>query len=321
LDAQSANLLLPVGVLCLWYAFHYWHTGYVFGNPEFFRYNVQATISPVRILLALATRVWQAFGYLHLWVLTLMVVWAMTRPPLRDGEQERPRIGIPVQAVFGVVIFVFIVALAVVGGAVLARYMLTAVPLVIIVAVSTLWRRIRLWKWMIAIVCVAFIAGWFLSPPYGFSPEDNLAYRDFVQIHTEAAQFLEQRYPSARVLTAWPGSDEITQPYLGYVSRPMRVVRIEDFNAEELLSAAEARSRYDVALLFSTKYEPPHPLLDRWRKWEQLKTRWFGFHRDIHPAVAARLLGGRIVFTDTRPGLWIAVIELERVEEARVQAP
>jgi hypothetical protein len=101
----------------------------------------------------------------------------------------------------------------------------------------------------------------------------------------------------------------------------MRVVRIEDFNAEELLSAAEARSRYDVALLFSTKYEPPHPLLDRWRKWEQLKTRWFGFHRDIHPAVAARLLGGRIVFTDTRPGLWIAVIELERVEEARVQAP
>jgi hypothetical protein len=321
LDAQSAYLLLPVGVLCLWYAFHYWHTGYVFGNPEFFRYNVQATISPVRILLALATRVWQAFGYLHLWVLTLMVVWAMTRPPLRDGEQERPRIGIPVQAVFGVVIFVFIVALAVVGGAVLARYMLTAVPLVIIVAVSTLWRRIRLWKWMIAIVCVAFIAGWFLSPPYGFSPEDNLAYRDFVQIHTEAAQFLEQRYPSARVLTAWPGSDEITQPYLGYVSRPMRVVRIEDFNAEELLSAAEARSRYDVALLFSTKYEPPHPLLDRWRKWEQLKTRWFGFHRDIHPAVAARLLGGRIVFTDTRPGLWIAVIELERVEEARVQAP
>src|SRR5579883_1287274 len=33
--------LLPVLVLCGWYAYHYVRTRYVFGNPEFFRYNVQ----------------------------------------------------------------------------------------------------------------------------------------------------------------------------------------------------------------------------------------------------------------------------------------
>jgi hypothetical protein len=317
IDAKSLGLLLPILFLCLWYGFHYWRTGYVFGNPEFFRYNVRATTSPLRILLAFATRLWQTIGYLHLWVLTLLMAWAMTRPPLRDGERERPRISVPVQLVFAVSILAFATALAVVGGAVLARYMLTAVPLVIILAVSTLWRRIRAWRLLIAAVCVAFVAGLFLNPPYGFSPEDNLAYADFVRMHVDAERFLEQRYPSARVLTAWPASDEITQPYLGYLNRPMRVVRIEDFTVAELMSAAELHSQFDVALVFSTKYEPPHPLLDRWPAWERLKARLFGYHRDLPPAVAAQLLDGRIVFTEARHGLWIAVIEIERIEEAR----
>jgi hypothetical protein len=315
-DWNSGWLLLPVGVLCIWYAFHYWRTGYVFGNPEFFRYNVRATVSPLRILLAFITRLWQTFGYLHLWVLTLLMACAMASRPLRDGDRERPRIDIPIQLVFGAVILTFATALAIVGGAVLARYMLTAVPLMIIVAVSTLWRRIRAWRWLIAAVCVAFVTGLFLNPPYGFSPEDNLAYSDFVRMHVDAERFLEQRYRSARVLTAWPASDEITQPYLGYVSRPMRVVRIEDFTVEEVMSAAELRSQFDVALVFSTKYEPPHPLLERWPAWERIKTHLFGYHRDLPPAAAAQLLDGRIVFTEARHGLWIAVIEIERIEEA-----
>src|SRR5579883_2542987 len=211
--------LLPVLVLCGWYAYHYVRTRYVFGNPEFFRYNVQATVDPLRILLVLGMRLWQSFGYLHLWVLTLLVVWAMTRPPLRDGQVERPRIVIPVQAVFGVLSLTYIVALAIVGGAVLARYLLTIVPFVILVAISTVWRRIQLWWVLAGIVCAAFLVAWFSNPPYGFAPEDNLAYRDYVVLHQQAESFLESNYPQARVLTAWPASDELTRPYLGYVAQ------------------------------------------------------------------------------------------------------
>src|SRR5207249_3887966 len=137
----------------------------------------------------------------------------------------------------------FMVALAVVGGAVLARYMLTVVPLVILVAISTLWRRTRSWLWLTGLVCVAFVMALFFNPPYGFSLEDNLAYRDYILMHADAESFLEQRYPSAGVLTAWPASDEITQPYLGYVKRPVRVVRIEDFSLDEVAGAAQERSR------------------------------------------------------------------------------
>ncbi|HST08769.1 MAG TPA: glycosyltransferase family 39 protein [Terriglobales bacterium] len=317
----APSLLTSVVVLCLWYAYHYSRTGYVFGNPEFFRYNVQATMSGVRILLALVMRLWQSFGYMHLWVLSLLMAWAMTRPPLRDGDSERPRIDLAQQFVFGILILAYIAALAVVGGAVLARYMLTVVPLVILVAVSTLWRRIRQWLWLVGAVCFAFVVALFFNPPYGFSPEDNLAYRDYVLMHQEAESFLEQRYPKARVLTAWPASDEISRTYLGYVTRPMPVVRIEDFTADELLGAAQERSRFDVALVFSTKYEPPRPLLERWRSWEKLKTRFFGFHRDLPPAIAAQILGGRVVFIEKSTGQWVAVIELERVLDARLAQP
>jgi len=114
----------------------------------------------------------------------------------------------------------YVAAMAVVGGAVLARYMLTAVPLLVILAVSTLRRRIPAWRWLILAVCLAFVAALFLNPPYGFSPEDNLAYRDYVGMHEDAEHFLEARYPMARVLTAWPASDELSRPYLGYVTRP-----------------------------------------------------------------------------------------------------
>jgi hypothetical protein len=307
-------LLIPLVPLTLWFAYHYLRTGYVFGNPEFFRYNVAATLNPLRFVLALGLRLWQAFGYLHLWLLTLGMLLAMLLPAVNDSGIVRSRIAIPVQMIFLVVVKVYVIAMALIGGAVLARYMLPAVPLVIIVGVSTLHRRLRYWPAAVAVVAVAFVAAWFWNPPYGFSPEDNLAYRDYILLHQDGERFLEARYPMAHALTAWPGSDEMTRPWLGYVTRPVQVVRIEDFSLEEVLSAAEFRSHFEVALAFSTKYEPAHPLLNRWKAWEELKRRFFGFHRDLPPGAVAHILGGRVVFSEERKGQWVAVIEMEREE-------
>ena len=322
---RIAALLVPALPLALWYVYHYARTGYVFGNPEFFRYNVAATLNPARFLLALIMRLWQVVGYLHLWVLTLPTLLAMCLlPPQRDAGSERPRISFSVQMVFYVVVLTYVVAMALIGGAVLARYMLTAVPLVIILCVSTLWRRLSYWRAAVAFVALAFVAGWFWNPHYGFSPEDNLAYRDYVVLHQDGERFLEARYPMARVLTAWPASDEITRPWLGYITRPMRVVRIENFTLDQMLSAADFRanvsSNYEVALIFSTKYEPGPAPWDRWRIWTELKSRYFGFHRDLAPEAAARILGGHIVFSEQRQGQWIAIIEMEKNEMQNAEA-
>jgi hypothetical protein len=312
---RTASLLVPAVPLGLWYAYHYSRTGFVFGNPEFFRYNVAATLSVARFFLALIMRLWQVVGYLHLWVLTVPVLLAMCLLPAhKDAASERPRITFPAQMIFYVVVLTYVVAMAVIGGAVLARYMLPAVPLIVIVSVSTLRRRLRYWSAAVAFVALAFVAAWFWNPHYGFSPEDNLAYRDYIVLHQDGERFLEARYPMARVLTAWPASDEIARPWLGYITRPMRVVRIENFSLDEILSAADFRSNYEVALIFSTKYEPGPAPWDRWRTWTELKSRYFGFHRDLPPPAAAQILGGNLVFSEQRQGQWIAVIELTKNE-------
>jgi 4-amino-4-deoxy-L-arabinose transferase-like glycosyltransferase len=313
---NSAALLFPAIPLAIWFAYHYHRTGFLFGNPEFFRYNVQATLHPLRILLAFGMRLWQLLAYLNLYLLTLATVLAMFRKPVDD----RQRIALPVQFAFLSVILAYAFAMAMVGGAVIARYMLPAVPLVIIICVSTLRRRVRIWPAVVACVALVFILALFAHPPHGISLEDNLAYRDYIQLHQNAENFLEARYPKARVLTAWPASDELSRPYLGYVTRPLQVVRIEDFTAEQLFAASGLRAKFDVALVFSTKYEPSHPLFESWTTWQRWKTEFFGYHRDIPPAAAAQILGGQLVYEDHRPGQWVAVIGLAQIEEARANA-
>ena len=308
-------VIFPIVPLACWYAYHDSRTGYVFGNPEFFRYNVAATLNPLRFMLALLLRLWQTFGYLHLWALTGGMGLAMLLPAAQDEGVERGRIAVPMQMIFYVVILAYVFALALIGGAVLARYMLPVVPLVIIVSVSTLRRRLRYWPAAIAAVAFIFAVAWFWNPPYGFSPEDNLGYRDYVMLHQDAERFLEARYPMAHVLTAWPASDELTRPWLGYTTRPLQVVRIEDFSLEQVVSAAEFRSNFEVAFVFSTKYEPRHPLLERWETWTQLKRKFFGYERDLPSAAAAQIVGGHIVFSEERKGQRVAVIELERGQE------
>lgn len=309
-------LVLPVVPLAGWYGFHYWKTGFLLGNPEFFRYNVAATLSPLRIPLAFGMRIWQLFGYFGLYLLTLTGLLAMLRPPRMLDERKsvvaRPRIPFWMQAAFLAVILAYVAFMSAVGGAVLARYMLPAVPLVILALVSTLWRRLRYWKLMVAAVAIAFVAGLFTNPPYGFSLEDNLAYRDYVVMHVEASRFLAMQYSGARVLTAWPASDELTRPWLGYVSRPFRVLRIEDVSSPQIDLAVRGRDHYDVLVVFSTKYQPLHPLLENWAAWQHIKEKYFGYHRDLLPEDVAQRLGGTIAYHDERNGQWIAVIAVER---------
>src|SRR5208283_1922749 len=202
---QTFSFLLCLLPLAAWFFYHHHQTGFYLGNPEYLRYNLEATLNPIRILLALLIRLWHVFGYLNLFLLTLAAAEVMRRPPLPQPDGSlRPRIAIGVQLVFAVLIFAYIAALSLVGGAVLARYMLPVVPLVILLCVSTLHRRVRQWTWWLAFTCVAFIAQLLIPPPYRIAPEDTLLYRDYVILHKLAADYLSARYPNARMLTAWP---------------------------------------------------------------------------------------------------------------------
>lgn len=324
-------LVVSVLPLLFWFGYHYRHTGFIFGNPEFVRYNIASTLNPIRFLAAFAMRLWELFGYMNLFVLTIVALMAMSRSPLpleetaRNGNgsqvTHRSRIAIPTQLVFALLILAYTIALSIVGGAVLARYLLPVYPLVIILFVSTLWRRLPWWHGFVAVVCLGFILGLLINPPYHFAPEDNLAYADFVRLHQRAAKYIEAHPPAQRILTAWPGSDELTKPYLGYVSSPVSIMRIEDFSFAPIMNARNEASTFDQAFLFSTKYEPSTgSFLIRLPFWEPLQRRFFNYHLDLPPAVSAEMLEGRVVFQQEKGGQWVSVLLMDRALNAQASA-
>lgn len=304
---KIALVLTPLLPLIAWFLWHYRETGYLFGDPEFYRYNVQTTTMPVRVAMALAQRLWQVVGYMNLWVLTLIALGAMILPPIEFKGKQRPRIAVSTQYLFLLLIASYVAFHSLVGGAVLARYLLPVMPLVILIWISTIWRRVKEWMWITAFIGAVFIIGWFINPPQRFAPEDNLNYSHFVGLHQQAAQYLQEHFPHAMVLTAWPATDELTHPYLGYVQQPLRVVRVEDFSAEQIM-LARSYPGYDVAYVFSTKYQPPRMIV-HWALWERWNREYFGAHMDLPPAAAARLLGGTVVMQAEENGQWVAIIQ------------
>jgi hypothetical protein len=165
-------------------------------------------------------------------------------------------------------------------------------------------------------VCAAFVFALLTPPPYRIAPEDTLLYRDYVILHKQAETEIAQHYPHARILTAWPGSDELTKPFLGYVKQPADVIQIDNFSQSEMERAAQAAGEFDVAFLFTTKWQPPHPLWQTLPFGEAIQERFFDYHEDISPDRAASMLGGRVVRYENRNNQWVAIIAIDHVENA-----
>ncbi|HEU5412716.1 MAG TPA: glycosyltransferase family 39 protein [Candidatus Angelobacter sp.] len=308
--ASAGVYLAPLLPLFTWLGYHHHVTGRFFGSPEFYQYNVTQAVTPVRFVLAFGLRMWHLFGSMNMLALTAATGAAMMFPPVVDAAGERQRIAIPVQFQFALIMLAHIVAFSLLGGALLTRYFLPAYPLVIILGMSTLHRRVASWEWPAAVMVVFFVFGLFVNPPYRIAPEDNLTYRDFIQLHANAAHFLEQHERDQVVLTAWPVTDELTKPYLGYVKQPFSVVQIRDFTLEATLQARALKPKYQVAYLFSTKYEGSgwfHSDL-----WDRLNERYFDYHRDLSPESAAQLLGGKVVYLEKNKAEWVEIIEMEQ---------
>jgi hypothetical protein len=320
--AQCAGWLLALLPLAGWYGYHWRRTGHVFGNPDYLRYNVGATVTPLRIALAGLMRLWHATGYMNLFVLTaaaLLLLWNARQPGA--AKPAAPAIAANVQALLALVVLAQMAEFSVVGGALLARYMIPAIPLVILLAVNVVRRYAPGWKWWIAGCAAAFVVALVFNPPWFISPEDNLTWARYVRMHQEAARYVEQHYGEDRILTAWTASDELNRPFLGYVDKPLSVVRLENFTAEEILRAQQQPESFDVVVAFSTKYEPPRGLFRHIPGWTYVQTRYFDFHQDLAAATIARMLHGRIVWQRATTGEWIAVIEVEKTRNAEVALP
>ncbi len=315
--AWLSSCVLP---LAAWYAWHFAKTGFLFGNPAFLRYNAQANLSPIRFLAAFGHRILHLTAHMNMFVPVLMTIAALLLDPRSDAEgRGRANIGRPVLRRIFLLLLMNAVLFSVLGGALLTRYLLPMYALVLLVAVTTFYRRIPYWHGVAAFSAAAFLVGLFVNPPYGFAPEDNLAYAHVVRLHLAGIAQLQRRYPGATVLSAWPMTDELTRPELGYTKQSWDIARIEDFSPAQIAIAAGEPEKYSAALVFSTKYDPPSSLFTLGAKSEALDEQYFGLHHDMPPELIAAELHGTLVWKRDDAGMWVALIRFDRQVEARLE--
>jgi len=257
-------------------------------------------------------------AHMNLFVPVLIAVAAvlLLEPRLDAEDHERAGIGRPAQRRIFLLLLMNALLFSVLGGALLTRYLLPMYPLVLLLAVATFYRRVPYWQGVALLSVAAFVLGLFVNPPYGFAPEDNLAYAHVIRLHLAGIAQLNKRYPGATVLSAWPMTDELSRPELGYLRQPYDVYRLEDFTAEQIARAAAEPEKYTAALVFSTKYDPPWPQLSLGRKSEAMDERFFGLHHDLSPEEIARELGGTLVWKGVDQGQWVGLIRFDRVLNA-----
>ena len=305
--AWVAALVFPVLPLVGWYAYHWHRTGFVFGNPEFLRYNATANLTVYRFLLCLWHRLLHLTMHMNLFVpvlgtLLVAVLW-------RGAEWGLPR---RAMAAIGVVLLANWVEYSVLGGALLTRYLLPMYPLVLLVCVAA-WRarlgvRAAAFWGLAGVSFAAFAVGIFVNPPYAFAPEDNLTYRDMIVLHQQAVRLIDQRFPGGTVLTAWPGAAELERPELGYTTVPVEVVEVKNFSRGEIERAKAEEGSFDTAMVFSTKWAPAAGRMDVAKRNRAADTRYFDFHEDLRPEAVAKMLGGTVVWEAERGGEWAGVV-------------
>jgi 4-amino-4-deoxy-L-arabinose transferase-like glycosyltransferase len=309
----SIALASPILPLLAWYAFHYHRTGFVFGNPEFLRYNATANLDPYRIALCLYHRLLHLTTHMNMFVPVFCALAVIFIPTTESSPAAIPK---PLLKAIAIVLLANWIAFSVLGGALLTRYLLPMYPLILLACVITWRRHLRQWPLIAALSAAAFLAGIWINPPYAFAPEDNLTYRDMIVLHQQAVRFIDLHYPESTVLTAWPATSELNRPELGYTNHPVKTAAIQNFSLDQIQRAAADPGSYDVALLYSTKWQPAASQLDLGKQNRSADTKYFDFHTDLSPAEAAALLHGDIVWQAHRKGEWVAVLHFPRIVEA-----
>lgn len=319
---RGFKLLVPILPLIGWYAWYYSQTGYIFGNPKYFQYNAGDTLIPTRFFIALVHRSLQVTLHMNLFVPFILAMAVLPLAPVEESDgSPRRTIQWKDQAYFYVTIIANVIFFAIFGGALLTRYLLPVYPIVILLCINTLWRRLSFWRYAAVFSVLAFIAGLFINPPYQFAPEDNLEYVTFIHLQQAAIRQLQLHYPNATVLTAWPATDELTKPFLGYVKKPLHVFPVRDFDNAQMDRAATVPSRYGVVFAFSTKYDPPNLLLNLGPWNTKIDKRYFDFHRDLMPGVIAKRLGGQVVWRRDQKGEWAAILDFNIPPPPQITPP
>jgi 4-amino-4-deoxy-L-arabinose transferase-like glycosyltransferase len=263
-ETRAALLFLwPLVPLMVWLVELKRVTGHWFGSPEFTDYNLFYPLNPVRLMLALVRRGYYLFiGSGHIIGTFALFMWL-----------RKKRLSNEWRVVFAFVA-VHVAVITVLGGAVLERYLLPALPVLYAAFAAAIWQLSRGVRKLAALALTAcLLAACFINPPYPFPMENNLAWTTFVTLDQQAARYVEAAMPHATIASSFPVAGELRRPEMGYVTRPLQILEINDFRADNLTE--KVRGRADALVAYSVMWDPMHTL-DR-PSWRNLLSRFYGY--------------------------------------------
>ncbi|WP_031495596.1 ArnT family glycosyltransferase [Bryobacter aggregatus] len=287
---------LPALLLANWFGFMAFKTGYLFGDPAYAKYNLSYPLHPVRLAYALFRR----FSYLAIenWHLIPAMVLLFRWRQIGFAPVWRP-------IVAAVTVHTLVVSVS--GGAVLERYLLPVLPVLytaFAAGLSTLRPKPRYLA--LGFTCLGLFSMIFLNPPWPYALENNLAMVDLVEIERNASGFAEVRFRDHRITTAWPMTDALRKPYLGYVEKPIPNVRsVEDFSLDRLKALDWKRG--DVLILYSRSWDPDFGLT-QWPALRAALRRYFGTPLEMTPRDIPDLPQLKPYLGYSQRGLWVEIL-------------
>ena len=298
---RAAWFLFPLPGLLLWLVALHHATGHWLGNAQFTTYNVFEPLHPVTFVLALARRIYYLFVGTGHFIGTIAVIWAWRRMPLLRDRPWR---------IAGSFVLAQMVAVSALGGAVLERYLLPALPIVYIAFATSLGALLpKMRKIALGALLACLTAANFVNPLYPFPFENNLAFASFVGLEQDAADAVSLgglAIPGGgRVATAFPVANALRNPEFGFVQRAFRVDEVDNF------------SRSEVEML---KTQAPDFVVVYRREWDPLGLlnvtavrnffmRHYGYEPELSAEEIASALSMRVARAWERRGLTMQLLE------------
>jgi 4-amino-4-deoxy-L-arabinose transferase-like glycosyltransferase len=305
-------LAAPIVTLGAWAAYYHHVTGFWTGNAQYLQYNLYSTLEPGRIAVSLLRRLYQVLIAGFNWLLVVAAglgyfrIKKLPATAMGHGAGANEPSPAPARKEFFFLsislAIAYVAMLSLVGGAVLPRYLLPMFPcfyLALTMLAEGLPRRVMRPAFVLIAAC--FVASWFINPPYPFAYENNLAYADFIHLHQQAAEWLSSQPGDPRILTAWPATDELTHPELGYVDKPLRVAGVPGFTAPDFRNVSD--NSFDLLYLYSRKWDPP----GNWLRRLPLIAHADEYSQPIAPPFVAFRFQLRLVATFSRRGQWVRI--------------
>ena len=278
----------------------------MFGNAEFTHYNVGFQLHPVRLGVTLLRRAYYLFFANWHIIGSIAILLASKRTTIFRNRDWA------IVAAVGVVQTLIVTVL---GGAALERYLMPVMPLFYIAvaaALGTFDRRPR--RIATAALLVGLTLGIFINPIFPFPFENNAAFVDFVDLQQGAAAYVESHYPQSTVTSAWPFPDALRRPEFGYVTRPMKVRGLENFNPETVLPL---KGQIEVLVVYSRTWEPRWGVINlEWIRW--FLTAYYFYKPQITSDQITEDLGLLPIARWERRGQWIEIYAVSRTPNVLV---